>query len=70
MTTSIRRFLLINLLLSIVITSSLTAIGNYFLEHDDVQRHLDLQLAQSAYFFQTLMNSASSNQFSMIQKKA
>lgn len=69
MTTSIRRFLLINLLLSIVITSSLTAIGNYFLEHDDVQRHLDLQLAQSAYFFQTLMNSASPSQFPMIQKK-
>lgn len=39
--TSIRKFLLINLLLAISLTTFLTAIGNYYLDQKDIQEHLD-----------------------------
>ena len=45
MKTSIRKFLLINLLLAISITTSLTAIGNYYLDQKDIQEHLDTLMA-------------------------
>lgn len=38
---SIRKFLLTNLLLAIALTTSLTVIGNYFLDRKDIQEHLD-----------------------------
>lgn len=43
--TSIRKFLLINLLLAISLTTSLTAIGNYYLDQKDIQEHLDTLMA-------------------------
>lgn len=52
---SIRKFLLINLLLSIVITTSLTVIGNYILDQKDIQHHLDSLLSQSGLSFQALI---------------
>lgn len=41
---SIRRFLLVSLLVSITIASSITAIGNYLLDKDVVQPYLDEKL--------------------------
>jgi two-component system sensor histidine kinase QseC len=48
MTPSIRTFLLINLLLSITLITSLAIIGNLFLEHKDLQKHLNAQLTMGA----------------------
>ncbi len=42
---SIRKFLLVNLLLAITITTTLTAIGNYYLDQKDIQEHLDTLMA-------------------------
>jgi two-component system sensor histidine kinase QseC len=39
--TSIRKFLLINLLLAISITTTLTVIGNYYLDQQDIQAHVN-----------------------------
>ncbi|NCT57528.1 MAG: GHKL domain-containing protein, partial [Legionella sp.] len=38
---SIRKFLLVNLLLAIALTTSLTVVGNYYLDRKDIQEHLD-----------------------------
>ncbi len=48
---SIRKFLLVNLLISIIITSSVIAIGNYILGQKDIQHHLDSLLSQSGLAF-------------------
>jgi two-component system, OmpR family, sensor histidine kinase QseC len=55
MKSSIRKFLLINLLLAIAITTSLTAIGNYYLDQKDIQEHLDTLMAVSALSYQALL---------------
>ncbi|KTD59253.1 ATP-binding protein [Legionella shakespearei] len=55
MKSSIRKFLLINLLLAITITTSLTAIGNYYLDQKDIQDHLDTLMAISALSYQALL---------------
>jgi len=52
---SIRKFLLINLLLAITITTTLTAIGNYYLDQKDIQEHLDSLMAVSALSYQALL---------------
>lgn len=52
---SIRKFLLINLLLSITITTTLTVVGNYILDQKDIQHHLDSLLSQSGLSFQALI---------------
>jgi two-component system sensor histidine kinase QseC len=52
---SIRKFLLINLLLAITITTTLTAIGNYYLDQKDIQEHLDTLMAVSALSYQSLL---------------
>jgi two-component system, OmpR family, sensor histidine kinase QseC len=52
---SIRKFLLINLLLAITITTTLTAIGNYYLDQKDIQDHLDTLMAVSALSYQALL---------------
>lgn len=52
---SIRKFLLINLLLAITITTTLTAIGNYYLDQKDIQEHLDSLMAISALSYQALL---------------
>jgi two-component system, OmpR family, sensor histidine kinase QseC len=62
MTSSIRTFLLINLLLSITLITSLAIIANLFLEHKDLQKHLDLKLIQAAYTIQAFLPHRLSNQ--------
>lgn len=52
---SIRKFLLINLLLAITITTTLTVIGNYILDQKDIQHHLDSLLNQSGLSIQALI---------------
>lgn len=52
---SIRKFLLINLLLAIGLTTTLTAIGNYYLDQKDIQDHLDTLMAVSALSYQALL---------------
>lgn len=52
---SIRKFLLINLLLAITITTTLTAVGNYYLDQKDIQEHLDTLMAISALSYQALL---------------
>ncbi len=55
MKSSIRKFLLINLLFAITITTTLTAIGNYYLDQKDIQEHLDTLMAVSALSYQALL---------------
>lgn len=55
MKSSIRKFLLINLLLAITITTTLTAIGNYYLDEKDIQEHLDTLMAISALSYEALL---------------
>lgn len=55
MKSSIRKFLLINLLLAITITTTLTAIGNYYLDQKDIQDHLDTLMSISALSYQALL---------------
>lgn len=55
MRSSIRKFLLINLLLAITITTTLTAIGNYYLDQKDIQEHLDTLMAVSALSYEALL---------------
>ncbi len=52
---SIRKFLLLNLLLAIIITTLITALGNYYLDQKDIQRHLDSLLRQAAFSFEALL---------------
>lgn len=52
---SIRHFLLLNLLLAITITTTLTAIGNYYLDKKDIQEHLDTLMAISALSYKALL---------------
>ncbi|MGC1182079.1 ATP-binding protein [Legionella sp.] len=55
MNLSIRKFLLFNLLLAITTTTTLTAIGNYYLDQKDIQDHLDTLMAVSALSYQALL---------------
>lgn len=55
MKSSIRKFLLVNLLLAIAITTSLTAVGNYYLDQKDIQAHLDTLMAISDLSYQALL---------------
>ena len=48
---SIRKFLLINLLLAMTIIISLTAIGNYYLDKQDIENYLDDFLGQTGLSF-------------------
>ncbi|MFY7698068.1 MAG: ATP-binding protein [Legionella sp.] len=57
MKSSIRKFLLINLLLAISLTTTLTAIGNYYLDQKDIQEHLDTLMAVSALSYQALLGN-------------
>lgn len=53
---SIRTFLLVNLLLSVTLITSFAVIGNLFLEHKEVQTHLDEQLVLKGLTIQALMS--------------
>jgi two-component system sensor histidine kinase QseC len=68
--TSIRKFLLINLLLAITITTTLTAIGNYYLDEKDIHEHLDIIMAVSALSYQALLgDDLNQRNMASIQKK-
>lgn len=69
MTISIRKFLVLNLLLVITITTTLTALGNYFLDNKDIQNHLDDLLVQSALSIQAMMqDDLSRERIEVLQK--
>lgn len=53
---SIRTFLIINLLLSVTLITSFAVIANLFLEHKQVQNHLDQQLALRALTVEALVS--------------
>lgn len=55
MNISIRKFLLINLLAAILITTMLTVAANYFLDKKDVQAHMDDLLILSAQWYRALL---------------
>lgn len=57
MNISIRKFLLLNLLLAVTITTTVTVVGNYYLDQRDIQQHLDSLLLQSSLAFETLIGS-------------
>ncbi len=57
MNISIRKFLLLNLLLSVTITTTVTVVGNYYLDQRDIQQHLDSLLLQSSLAFETLIGA-------------
>jgi two-component system, OmpR family, sensor histidine kinase QseC len=52
---SIRKFLLIYLLLAVAITTTLTVVCNYYLDQKDIQEHHDTLLAISAMSYQSLL---------------
>jgi len=52
---SIRKFLLVNLLISIILSTTIAALGNYILDQKDIQDHLDSLLTQSGFAFQALI---------------
>jgi two-component system, OmpR family, sensor histidine kinase QseC len=67
--TSIRKFLLLNLLLAISVTTTLTAIGNYYLDQKDIQEHLDTLMAVSGLSYEAFLgNDLSQNSLGNIQK--
>jgi two-component system sensor histidine kinase QseC len=55
---SIRTFLLINLLLSIILITSLAIIGNLFLAHKDIEIQLDNQLIDTSLKLKSLLSLA------------
>lgn len=55
---SIRKFLLINVLLAIISTTTLTAIGNFLLGKKDIKEHLDTLMTISALSYQALVGDA------------
>ena len=70
MTSSIRTFLLINLLLSVTLITSLAIIGNLFLAHKDIQLQLDIQLIRNTLQMQALFGDGiSKRQLSAIQNR-
>jgi len=70
MTPSIRTFLLINLLLSITLITSLAIIGNLFLEHKDLQKHLNAQLTVGALTIAAFVSDdLSKRNIAVIQKE-
>jgi two-component system sensor histidine kinase QseC len=64
---SIKRFLLLNLLISVTIASSLTIIGSYLLDNIDIQKQLDSQLQQSAEMINTILIQTDTKQQSITQ---
>ena len=56
MNLSIRKFLLINLLLTMFLASAISIIGNFYLDRQDIQHHLDQNLSQSALTYQAFIS--------------
>ncbi|MCD6055536.1 MAG: qseC [Gammaproteobacteria bacterium] len=59
MTRSIRKFLLINLLLAVAVMTTLTTLGNLLLNDQEIQQQLDTELFQDNIALQTLTNTNS-----------
>ncbi|CAN5454274.1 hypothetical protein BH10PSE19_BH10PSE19_19960 [soil metagenome] len=57
MTFSIRKFLLINLLTAIIVITTLTVMGNFYLDAKDINRHLDSLLQRTNYLFEVLLQN-------------
>ena len=69
MVSSIRTFLLINLLLSVTLITSLAIIGNLFLAHGDIQTQLDIQLVRTTLQMQALFSDGlEGRQLTVVQK--
>lgn len=67
---SIKRFLLINLLIGVTIIIGLSIMANIANEHSDFKMHLDAQLAMSAYTIESFLDENSDNKdLKTIQKK-
>lgn len=67
---SIKRFLLINLLIGVTIIISISIMANIANEHSDFKLHLDAQLAMSAYTIESFLDENSDYQdLEAIQKK-
>ncbi len=61
MSFSIKRYLLINLLLAITIISILSTFGNYFTDQRTINQHMDHLLSQSAFNIRALLNQKNFN---------
>ncbi len=70
MKSSIRTFLLINLLLSVTLIISLAVVGNLFLTHKDIQIQLDAQLTHTTLRIRSFFSDFNENKrdISTIQK--
>lgn len=70
MKSSIRTFLLINLLLSVTLIISLAVIGNLFLAHKDIQMQLDAQLINTTLHIKSFFSDFDEDKrdLSLIQK--
>ena len=53
---SIRKFLLFNLLLTIIVTTTLSAIGNYYLDQQEIHKNQDNLLSQATFAFQAFLD--------------
>ena len=62
MISSIRTFLLANLLLSVTLSTTLAIIGNIFIEHKEFQTQLDAQLTLSAYTIEAFLDEESTGE--------
>lgn len=69
MRSSIKKFLLCYLLLSITIVASLTAVGNYFLDRNAIEKQFDNQLQQASYFIRGLLSADAAPQYLKILKE-
>src|SRR5689334_9264637 len=66
---SIRRFLLLTLLIAITITTTITIAGNYYFDQEDIQYHLDTLLNHAAFSYSALIKaSLKTENFATIQK--
>jgi len=54
---SIRKFLLLYLLMAMVLTTLATAIGNYYLDRRDIEKEMDLLLKQASVTLQMLLGT-------------
>jgi len=53
---SIRKFLLVNLLLAITATTVITGVGNYYVDQEEIQKNLDNLLSQAGLAFQAFID--------------
>lgn len=66
---SIRKFLIFYLMLALILITSLTALGNYYLDQQEIRRNLDNQLSQTAFMFKAITeDSLQINNINELQK--